>query len=242
MQKILLVMVLIFFLTLSIAIAKEPAPNTHIYSIEFKKPVKGSESVQTISIVFFVKVTSQQAEAILREELDRIVKFFPPSGDVLATAWFSPTGNYVDEQQIALLDGSSSLIFSKEKGKILTWKERKGVKTQAREDKSGDYFIEYEEEKLSVDPSRKFATLKVVFNKEVDRAKIYKILVAELKHELSGKTIKWPTTAYAFIGSKNNPSGQVQVNDVDGSYIFIEYEPSTGKISKQNKIFSLIPK
>lgn len=105
MQKKLILTIVIFLLVLPILNAKEPSPNTHVYFIEYGKPVKGAGTVQTLNAVFFVKINSQQAEVILREELNRAVNFFPPQGDIVATAWFSPTGNDIDEQQITLLDG-----------------------------------------------------------------------------------------------------------------------------------------
>jgi hypothetical protein len=118
-----------------LAIATEPSPKTHIYVIEYKKPVRGAETVNMLNAIFFVKVTPQQAESVLRTELDRIRKLFPPEGDVLANAWFSTTGNEVDEEQISLSDGSTSLIFTSKinkftskKNKILTWKEYEASK------------------------------------------------------------------------------------------------------------------
>lgn len=242
MQKKLILAIFIFLLVFSIANAKEPSPNTHVYFIEYGKPVKGAGAVQTLNAVFFVKINLQQAEAILREELDRIINFFPPQGDILATAWFSPTGNDIDEQQITLVDGSTQLIFSKKVNKILTWKEYEGTKTQMHENKAGDYFTEYEENKVLVSPGKKFATVRVIFNKETSQSKTYEILISELKRELSDKITKWPTTAYAFVGTKSDLSSQKQIRDADGSYIFIDYDPSAGKISKNGKVFGLIPK
>jgi hypothetical protein len=119
-----------------LAIATEPSPKTHIYVIDYKKPVPGAETVNMLNVTFFVKVTPQQAESVLRTELDRIRKLFPPEGDALAIAWFSPTGNEVDEEQISLSDGSTSLIFTSKinkftskKNKVLTWKEYEASKS-----------------------------------------------------------------------------------------------------------------
>lgn len=88
-----------------------------------------------LNAIFFVKVTSQQAESVLRTELDRIRKLVPPEGNVLAIAWFSPTGNEVDEEQISLSDGSTSLVFTSKidkftskKNKVLTMKEYEASK------------------------------------------------------------------------------------------------------------------
>jgi len=242
MQKKLILAIFIFLLVLSIANAKEPSPNTHVYFIEYGKPVKGAGAVQTLNAVFFVKINSQQAEAILREELNRTINFFPPQGDIVATAWFSPTGNDIDEQQIILVDGSSQLIFSKKVNKVFTWKEYEGTKTQVQENKSGDYFTEYEENNVLVSPGKKFATVRVIFNKEISQSKAYEVLISELKRELSNKITKWPTTAYAFTGNKGDSSSQKQIRDTDGSYIFVEYDPTTGKISKNGKVFNLITK
>ncbi len=242
MQKKLILAILFFLLVFSIANAKEPSPNTHVYFIEYGKPVKGAGAVQTINAVFFVKINSQQAEAILHEELNRIINFFPPQGDIVATALFSPTGNDIDEHQITLVDGSNQLIFSKKADKVFSWKEYEGTKTQIQESKSGDYFTEYEENNVLVSPGKKFATVRVIFNKATSQSKTYEILISELKRELSDKITKWPTTAYAFVGTKSDPSSQKQIRDTDGSYIFIDYDPSTGKISKNRKVFGLIPK
>lgn len=109
-----------------------------------------------------------------------------------------------------------------------------------QENKSGEYFTEYEENNVLVSPGKKFATVRVIFNKEISQSKAYEVLILELKRELSGKIKKWPTTAYAFIGNKGDPSSQKQIRDADGSYIFVEYDPLTGKISKRGKVFGLI--
>ena len=242
MQKKLILSIFIFLLVLSIANAKEPSPNTHIYFIEYEKAVKGAGAAKILNAIFFVKINSQQAEAILREELNRAINFFPPQGDIVATAWFSPTGNDIDEQQITLVDGSSQLIFSKKVNKVLTWKEYEGTKTQVQENKSDDYFTEYEENNVLVSPGKKFATLRVIFKKEISQSKAYEVLISELKRGLSNKITKWPTTAYAFIGNKSDPSSQKQIMDTDRSYIFVEYDPLTGKISKNGKVLGSVSK
>ena len=121
-KAVCFILVVFTLVLMSFCGAAEPSPQTHVYSIEYKRPVQGTD-VSTIDVIFFVRVTAAQAEGFLRTELDRALKLFPPKGDLLANAWFSPTGNEVDESMIPLSDGSTSLVYSKKTAKVLTFKE-----------------------------------------------------------------------------------------------------------------------
>jgi len=89
--------------------ATQQSPKTHVYFTEFKKPVA---SVHGLDTVFFIKVSPEQAEHILRTELELTIKHFSPKIDVLATAWFSATGNQGDEIMIVLKNGKKHLVYN----------------------------------------------------------------------------------------------------------------------------------
>lgn len=89
--------------------ALQQSPKTHVYFTEYRKPVA---SVHSLDTVFFVKVSPEQAEDILRTELELTIKHFSPKFEVLATAWFSATGNQGDEKMIVLKNGKKHLVYN----------------------------------------------------------------------------------------------------------------------------------
>lgn len=93
------------------------------YSIEYIPPILETDTAYTLLVKFYTKVTAQQAETVVRSELDRILKNSPPKSDILTSAWYLPTNKPNDESPILLPDGSSGLIYSYKRGKILTTKE-----------------------------------------------------------------------------------------------------------------------
>lgn len=107
-MKKLAILILMMF-SFSFISATQPNPKTHIYLTEYKKATAG---VQTLDTIFFVKVTPEQAEAILRIELEATIKHFPPKFDVLGTVWYSSTGNQIDEEMITFKNGKEHLVYS----------------------------------------------------------------------------------------------------------------------------------
>lgn len=106
-MKKLAILILMMF-SFSFMNATQPSPKTHIYITEYKKAIA---SVHSLDTTFFVKVTPEQAEAILRIEVEFTIKHFSPKFDVLATAWYSPTGNEVDEKMITLKNGKQHIVY-----------------------------------------------------------------------------------------------------------------------------------
>jgi hypothetical protein len=108
-----------------------PSPQTHFYQVEYKKPMKGLESVATLDVVFYTKVSTKQAEDFLRSELAFVVGSLEPKTDILASAWYSKNGEDADEEQMDMTDGSSNLFFWKERSKTVLWKEYQAEKAKA---------------------------------------------------------------------------------------------------------------
>ena len=92
------------------ASAADYSAATHFYMIEYLKPFTGGP-VTTLNIVLNRQLQAQDAERILREELQRAVNLFPPKGEVMAYAWLG-TGPRASEKAILLPDGSHFLIYS----------------------------------------------------------------------------------------------------------------------------------
>jgi len=111
--KRLVLFLVVFFICASILTLQ--SPKTHIYFTEYKKAVS---NVHVLDTIFFIKVSPKQAGAILRAELECIVKQFPPNFDVLATAWYSPKGISGEEDMIILSEEGSHLVYSVKTGKI----------------------------------------------------------------------------------------------------------------------------
>ena len=110
-------------------VASAAAGSTAGYRTEFHPPVKGAEGVYTLDVIFSRRVAAGEAERILRRELGAALRKSLPKGDILATAWYSPTGKEIDEDIVTLPDGSQHLIYSRRLKKIQTFGEyehRKG--------------------------------------------------------------------------------------------------------------------
>lgn len=105
-KLVILILTVVSFSAIS---ATQPSPKTHVYFTEYRKPIA---SVHSLDTTFFVKVTPEQAEAIIRIEVEFTIKHFSPKFDVLATAWYSPTGNEVDEKIITFKNGKQHIVYS----------------------------------------------------------------------------------------------------------------------------------
>ncbi|MCK6465849.1 MAG: hypothetical protein L6Q93_13560 [Phycisphaerae bacterium] len=99
-----------------------PSAKSHFYWIEYKRPVKGAESVATLDAIFFVKIAPDRAEVILRRELETVVEQFAPDFDVMASAWRG-NDDPVKEERIDFPDESHHLIYVKKYKQIMRWKE-----------------------------------------------------------------------------------------------------------------------
>ena len=64
------------------------------------------------------------AEAALRECLTMVAGPKNVKSEVIATAWYSQSGQGDDYKTVPVPDGSSQLLYQPEGGRILTWKER----------------------------------------------------------------------------------------------------------------------
>jgi hypothetical protein len=100
---------------------------THIYAVEYLKPIRNSKTnMKMVSASFFVRVSPQTAEAIIRSEIERIVKFFPVESDgLMAMADYYPNDDSLGEA-IYFPDGSKFILFSPKTKKIETEKQHYG--------------------------------------------------------------------------------------------------------------------
>jgi hypothetical protein len=118
MKKILFLSMMFLFIFQILAFSQNRAlsPQTHFYSVEY---IRGEKiKCHTLDIRFFIKATAQQAEEILRSQLNFIVKNFPPSIDILATAWYSTSSDYYEGTIIPLPNGKEHLAYTAKTKKI----------------------------------------------------------------------------------------------------------------------------
>lgn len=109
------ILILVFLMILLVG-SSFASNKTHVYITECSKLVAG---IHSLNVIFYVKVTPQAAEGVLRSEIECFIKHFPPKADILATAWYSSTGSEADEKQIVLTDGKSThLLYSTKTKKI----------------------------------------------------------------------------------------------------------------------------
>ena len=79
-----------------------------------------------VSASFFVRISPQTAETIMRSEIERIVKFFPVESDgLMAMADYYPNDDSLGEA-ICFPDGSKFILFSPKTKKIETEKQHYG--------------------------------------------------------------------------------------------------------------------
>jgi hypothetical protein len=116
-DMILLVIAILLITPVSMMRAQslQSSSDTNIYLIEYKKNVKDTVTKYLLNAIFFYDIVPQDAEAILRTEINNTQKFFPQNGDIIASAWQTSTGNINNKIPISLKDGSTNLIVSKEK-------------------------------------------------------------------------------------------------------------------------------
>jgi hypothetical protein len=98
------------------------------YRVEFHKPVRGAEGVYTLDVIFSHRATAAEADRVLRRELGVVLQRAAPDGNILASAWYSPTGEQIDEDLVALPDGSLHLVYVRKLKKILTFDEYERTK------------------------------------------------------------------------------------------------------------------
>lgn len=85
---------------------------THYYAVEYMKPNAGMGDVSIINITVNRKITSSEAERLLKEEIQRATSLFPPKGELMAYAWLETDPAAGSEEMIELPDGSKFLIYS----------------------------------------------------------------------------------------------------------------------------------
>lgn len=192
------------------------------FVVEYQKPVMNG-SPATLNVLFYgPKPSSALVEKVLRSSLDAAVAM-DSSNDILAGGMSG-----VDERLIPTRDGSRHLLYVSKDRKTVTMKEYEGIKTAVTESIPGGYFVEYEEWKIAVRPWTKRGTVSVIFPDEPSRQKAYKILTAELKKVVAKQGKKIKTTAYAFVGERDNPAGRKQILRMS-----VKYDPITGKIKRR---------
>lgn len=105
------------------AVAADYSARTHFYAIEYLKSNAGTGDVSVLNITVNKKLTSAEAERLLKDELQRAVSLFPPKGDVMAYAWLETNPAPGSEEMIKLPDGSTFLIYSPKTKQVQTEKQ-----------------------------------------------------------------------------------------------------------------------
>jgi hypothetical protein len=105
--------------------------NNRTFRVEYHDPVRGAEGVYTLDVIFAYRASAPEAERILRRQIDRILLRRPPRGTILASAWYSPTGEEIDEDLLTLPDGSQHLVHLENLRRTITFREYERRKTRA---------------------------------------------------------------------------------------------------------------
>ena len=80
-----------------------------LFQIEYTKPI---EKTQSLQIVFFSAITPQQAESMLRDFMVLMIKYSPPTVEILGTTWDARGKAEGDEQMIYFPNGKHALVYS----------------------------------------------------------------------------------------------------------------------------------
>ncbi|MEO5573865.1 MAG: hypothetical protein ABIR48_05210 [Gammaproteobacteria bacterium] len=99
------------------------AARTHYYAVEYLKPNSGTGDPTFLNITLNRKVTSAEAERLLKEEVQRAVSLFPPKRDLLAYVWLETNPTPGSEEMIKLPDGSNFIIYSVKTKQLQTEKQ-----------------------------------------------------------------------------------------------------------------------
>ena len=110
--------------------------------------------------------------------------------------------------------------------RIITWKQREGGPADVVEENvAGGYFLVTETNKVLVAPGGTFVHLSVVFKKEPTEKRAFEVLVAELKNAVGKQSKPVPTTAFAMVGTRDNPAARRQVKGSNGQFISADFDP-----------------
>lgn len=85
------------------------SPRNLIFQIEYTKPIA---NVQSLQVAFYVRISSQKAEEILRDAIAMSIKSLPPSVEILGTAWDSVGLGPGDEKRIGFPNGKISIVYN----------------------------------------------------------------------------------------------------------------------------------
>jgi hypothetical protein len=119
-RKTLTILLVLLAFALTAAPANRGAKR---FRVEYHDPVRGAAGVYTLDVIFHYRPTASESARILRRELENAVATRPPRGDILASAWYSPTGAEIDEDLVTLPDGSQHLLYLGKLKKTITFNE-----------------------------------------------------------------------------------------------------------------------
>jgi len=107
-MKLKLIVLILIFCMVSIPGASI-SPKNLIFQVEYTKPIA---KVQGLDVIFHVKATPQQAETILKSQMEIAIKFFPPTDEILGTVWYAPDGINGTEKMIPFTNGKKHIVYS----------------------------------------------------------------------------------------------------------------------------------
>jgi hypothetical protein len=105
----------------ALAIGAAPSDRTHFFVVEYKR---ANGSVPDIEVIFYVPVTAAVAENVLRYEPSLAIQVAPPEQEVMLSAWDGRGKKPLEEDHIALVDGSLSLWYNPKTKQVLTEKQK----------------------------------------------------------------------------------------------------------------------
>lgn len=159
-------------------------------------------------------------DKIVRAELDKAVRAHP-GNDVLATAFHNDD---------TLGDGKAyrgALVYSTATHSVQTMQEHRGVKTTLVTQQR--YAVDVEHDHSDVNPRVRFLSITLVYPSRPSRRQAYTDLVQEI-HKATN--LHEDISAYVSVGNKNLHTSWRQMKDVDGAYVFAEYDTASGRITR----------
>lgn len=109
MKKVVFLFVVVALFACAVGFGQIAQTKNLIFNIEYTKPIA---SVQSLQVVFYVKVTPQVAEATVREAMNLAIKNLPPTVEILGNAWDAIGRQKGDERQISFSNGKSHIVYN----------------------------------------------------------------------------------------------------------------------------------
>jgi hypothetical protein len=181
---------------------------------------------RVLNVSFYGKLPRPDVvDKIVRESLEHAI-LIDPTVDILATG-------FLGDDTLNSNQYSGSLVYSARQKKVMTFDEYRGVKANTLSTSS--YFVEILEEKTlpGIKPEKKWLSVTIVFPKQPPRNAAYDAIFVETQKLVSKG---FDISVYVSVGDQNVKTSWKQMRDIDGAYVFAEYDSASKKLTRKGQL------